>query len=501
MMGFVRAFVPFALASALAAGARAHESPHGTALLWEDDAAEYPSVIVANRGLVFRDEVDGDVRLSLRCSDAYGANIADRPAVYLDAAKRLTIGMFNGVFATTDRACSTEAGSGLPENESLANLASVAGPPARLLVSTRTFTGTTAVFKSEDEGRSFSQSFRNPTDQYYDRLIAAPSDPLRVYAAGQRADRVNKQVIFLCSVSLDGGESWQDQVVPTKLLPFAVHPGNPDVVFAYQPTDLVETEYRLLRSDDRGAHFTPVLEYCAAQSDQPQQGDAGSDAGANNCTAHGMLTVPLRKPTSLALAGDVLYLGIGDAGGLYRSTDGGESFERVHADSINSVTCLVQRGERLWLCGNMAPNSNGVWFSDDGGESFEELMTFEDVTHPVMCEQLEAQVTCSRAWHDFDLELHPDNYAGDASVGPEPASDASVKPGSTDAGTSRDASTGDAADDEPEPRPRKRSSDGCQASASDAPHLPAWGAMLMFGGLFAWRRRRAMPARRVRRHG
>jgi hypothetical protein len=459
-MSLVRALLSFALASALAAGARAHESPHGTLLVWESDASDATPLIVTNRGLVFHDEVDGATRFSLRCAEAYGANTSDRPMVFLDSSERITIGMFNGVFATSDRACTKELGTGLPEGESLGGLARITSPRERLLVSTRTFTGTSGVYKSEDGGETWSESFRSPADQYYERLIAAPSDPQRVYAGGQRADRVNQTVIFLCSISLDGGATWKDQIVPTKLSPFAVHPTDPNVVFAYQPADMLETEYHVLRSEDRGATFTRVL-------------------------------AQVRKPTSVAVsAPGVLWLGIGEAGGLFRSADEGRTFEQVHKDSVQSVTCLIQRGERLWMCGNMAPNSNGVWYSDDAGGSFEKLLSFEEVTHPVMCDDLEAQVTCSRAWYDFDLELHPPQVGADGDAGAEPAEDAGEQPQKDDAGTPIDTNG------EEEPPPRKRSS-GCQAQRSGGPDATAWAALLALCGLVVGRGRRAVRASRA----
>jgi hypothetical protein len=455
----VRALLPLVLASAFAAGARAHESPHGTLLVWESDASEATPLIVTNRGLVFNDEVDGATRFSLRCSEAYGANTSDRPMVFLDGSERVTIGMFSGVFATSDRACSKELGTGLPEGESLGGLTRITSPRTRLLVPTRTFTGKSGVYKSEDGGETWSESFRSPADQYYERLIAAPSDPQRVYAAGQRADRVNTTVIFLCSISLDGGASWKDQTVPTKLSPFAVHPTDPDVVFAYQPSDMLETEFRVLRSEDGGANFTPVLER-------------------------------VRKPTSIAVsAPGVLWLGIGEAGGLFRSADEGRTFEQVHKDSVQSVTCLIQRGERLWMCGNMAPNSNGVWYSDDAGGSFEKLLSFEEVTHPVMCDDLEAQVTCSRAWYDFDLELHPPKLGGD-DAGAQPGEDAGEEPQEDDAGTPIDTN------DEHEAPPPRQSS-GCQAQRSGAPGATAWAALLAVCALVVGRGYRAGRARRT----
>src|SRR5262245_32607284 len=79
----VRTLIPHALVALAAASAYAHEPPRGIGLLWASDAASTPSVIVANRGLVFVEEADSGPRFSLRCAEAYGATISDRPGVFV----------------------------------------------------------------------------------------------------------------------------------------------------------------------------------------------------------------------------------------------------------------------------------------------------------------------------------------------------------------------------------------------------------------------------------
>jgi hypothetical protein len=429
-----------AAAWAIASSASAHDPPHGRGLLWTSAApAAQPALIVANRGLVFADAPAGGATFSLRCYDAYGGGISEPPGVFFGAQNSLTIGVFNGVKATSDRACSLEPSSGLPADvESLGVVVQDAAVASRLFVTSRTFDNA-ALFVSEDFGHSWSKRFENRTDDYFHALLPAPADPLRLYAAGRRADRTNQKLVYFVAVSLDAGLSWQDHVLSAEILPFAVHPRDPDVLFAYQPTNVLKTEFRVLRSDDRGATFQTVIE-----------------------------GLPL--PTSLADSGDAstLWLGVGGDGGLYRSNDDGRHFERVLADSVQSVTCLLYRHERLWMCANLAPNTDGVWVSDDQGSSFEKWMVFADVTQPVTCAQQDAQAVCDAAWRDFDLELHPRAPAGlDAGPGLVDASttieagtgggDAAVAPSEDDAALAGDAGAGN------EPGARKRSA-GCRAA-------------------------------------
>ena len=105
----------FALTSALAAGASAHEPPKGIDLQWSGDAPDELPVIVTNRGLVFADAMGGTTRFSLRCAEAYGANTSDHPGVSVGADGQITIGIYNGVSATSDRACSLHPSAGLPD--------------------------------------------------------------------------------------------------------------------------------------------------------------------------------------------------------------------------------------------------------------------------------------------------------------------------------------------------------------------------------------------------
>jgi hypothetical protein len=378
-MSIVHRSIPFALLVLLAAPARAHEPPRGIGLLWASDAASSPSVIVANRGLVFVDETDAGPRFSLRCCEAYGANIADRPAVFMEPGGALTVGVYNGVLSSGDRGCTFAAGTGLPTTgETLGNLAGAVGMPNRLFVSTRTFSGHAALFQSEDYGRTFTERFTNPTDHQFDVLLVAPSAPERLYAAGRWRDLPNQKLNFVTALSQNLGANWQEQEAALKVAAFAVHPGNADVVFAYQPIDTLETQFRLLRSADRGATFVTALE-------------------------------GIPKPTVIAAAAeaDSLWLGVDGKGGLFHSSDAGQHFEKVFVDDVQAVSCLVRRQGRLWMCANLAPNTNGIWYSDDDGFSFQRWMIFEDVRQQVACSGTDANAACARAWYDYDTELHP----------------------------------------------------------------------------------------------
>ena len=357
-------------------GARAHSPPFGVALSWVDPTSDGLPLIVTNRGLVFADGKTAEPGFSVRCNEGYGANTSDRPSAYLEANGDLTIGIYNQVYRTADRACSLTAGTGLPALP-ITSLLSAAGAPQRMYVATRSLQQQAGVFASEDHGRTFSERFKNKPDEYYEALVIAPSDAQRLYALGLHVDRANVQVIYYSSVSSDGGRSWDDHVVPAKIIPLGVHPTKPDVLFGYQPTDKLEITFDVLRSEDRGKTFKTVLP--------------------------GVL-----MPTALVGAKDpsTLFLGVNGQGGLFRSLDDGLHFEPLIADQIQRITCLAAHGEKLWLCANIAPNLDAIWTLNESATGVDKVMSFDAIGQPVACEG-PALATCAGPWYDFNLELIP----------------------------------------------------------------------------------------------
>jgi hypothetical protein len=453
--------LPGLFACLLPAAANAHSLPFGTGLVWPDAASSALPLIVTNRGLVFPDERSGQVSYSIRCQDAYHANTSDRPSMFVQADGTLTIGGYDEVYQTRDRGCSVSSAQGLPELPVSEPVADV-NTPSRMFLTTRSLAQVAGLYVSEDHGASWSERFKNNAKEYYEQLLVAPSDPLTLYAAGIRADAETVEVTFYCSRSRDGGKSWQDHAMDGKVVPFAVHPQDANVVFAHRATDKLESSFDILRSGDGGQTFQLAL------------------AG-------------IREPTGLVASPDgaALLLGVDtNEGGLYRSLDNGRSFVRVLADQLQRVTCLAQHAGRLWLCGNMAPNVEGVWVSDDAASSFANVMTFAAVTQPVLCEGA-ALALCAGDWYDFDLEVRP--ATADAGVDSDAAADAaSPEP---DADPELDAGVADASTDAA--APPRRGDGGCQAQPRG--RASASSALLLLALLGLARRASARLTKRERR--
>jgi hypothetical protein len=448
----------------LPARVRAHSLPYGVALSWADASSSAQPVIVTNRGLVFATGQSTPLSFDIRCNEAIGTNTSDRPLAYLEANGNLTVGIYNRVFQTADQGCTLNASTGLPELP-ISSLLSSASAPERMVVGTRAVDTRAGIFVSGDHGRTFSQVFTNKTDEYYETIVIAPSDALRLYALGLHFDRVNLKVIFYASVSLDGGKSWEDTVTDAKITPLAVHPTKPDVVFAYRATDKYETNFDILRSDDRGKTFKVVL---------PN----------------------VYLPTGFTAVGNTLYLGMSFHGGLYQSHDDGLTFAQLLPDQIQRITCLAEHAGRLWLCANISPNLDAIWLLKADSSGVDKVMSFDAVKAPVACSDASANELCAMPWHDFDIEVHPppddagidagaqaDASAPDAALAQEDADSERLPDEAARADAGAPPEQEDAAA-EPQGKPHSRCQFGVSAPRASAP----WGLLLLGLLVFSYRR-------------
>jgi hypothetical protein len=392
----------------------AHDLPEARWLLWASDAPDARPIVLLNRGLLFPAS-GGDLHYSLRCNEAYGASVSELTHARLAAADSAALLVVTSSLAarSEDHGCTWQPATGLPE-VTLGGFTQPREPTAELLLSTIDPDGQSQVFASTDQGVSFAARASNGAGEVYTSLLVAPSDGQRVYARGARVNRQDNTIEQLWASSSDGGAHWQNSVVPRELEPLGVHPQNPQMVFAVEAEDELGTSYRVLQSPNAGEGWVTVLE-------------------------------GLSEVTSFAATPDakLMWVGAGHEGGLYESRTGGASFVRVQ-DDIHEVHCLHQRLGKLWLCGNRAPNVDGVWVSSDGGASFDTVLTFDQVTEPVQCSAAES--ACVEAWRDWVLEIFngkDPSAPADAGAGPPvPVADAGVSMPALDGGAAEPESRG-----------------------------------------------------------
>ncbi|MDB4990898.1 MAG: hypothetical protein JWN04_6076 [Myxococcaceae bacterium] len=369
-----------------ASRAQAHASPHGIQLLWTSSDASALPIILSNRGLVMPNlsDQDGPGSLySLRCNEGYHLSTSEVPVLFADDQGALVLASPESVSASADRGCSWVDGTGLPDI-SLGGFTQNQSAPNKLIITTQIYTMASQLFSSEDYGRTWSVLGSNAMYTVYSQLLSS-ADGVRMFAAGKRYDLASKNLLPIWASSVDSGKTWVDQDLSNARFPLGLHPTDAMVLFAREPVPnmSLDPQDNLLRSDDGGKTFTTVstLDPISAFASTPD--------------------------------GSVIWVGT-QAGGLFVSRDGGKTFARQDADEVAGITCLAYHDDKLWVCANFAPNTNGVWYSSDKGESYTQLLDFTNIATNVSCPAATAPV-CAQPWLDWQYELRY-NFTVDAGV-------------------------------------------------------------------------------------
>jgi len=236
------------------------------------------------------------------------------------------------------------------------------------------------VWKTTDAGTTW----KNISDGYLKTasvgaLAVAPSDPNVIYAGmGEATIRIDVSHGDGIYKSTDGGESWHHiGLADTRhIAKIRVHPRNPDIVYvaalghAFGPN----TERGVFRSTDGGQHWEKVLY-------------KSENAGAID------LTMDPRNPR-------ILYAALwqarrtfwdfssgGPDSGLYRSTDGGDTWvELTHNPGLPEgikgkigLAASPAKTGRIWAV--VEAKHGGFYRSDDGGESWQLLTDNADLRY------------------------------------------------------------------------------------------------------------------------
>jgi photosystem II stability/assembly factor-like uncharacterized protein len=197
----------------------------------------------------------------------------------------------------------------------------VPGKPSQFFVAT----GTGGLFKTKNAGTTFSPVFDEQPVLSIGSVAVAPSDPTIVYVGtGEGNGRNSSTWGNGVYKSTDGGDSFVPLGLPdSRDIPrLAVHPKNPDVVYAAVMGHLWDAnrERGLYKTADGGKTWQPAFQIdentgCIDVLLDPR----------NPEVVYAAMYARRRKPWSFESGG------FGDKGGLYKSTDGGRSFKRLTA--------------------------------------------------------------------------------------------------------------------------------------------------------------------------
>ena len=228
------------------------------------------------------------------------------------------------------------------------------------------------VWKTTDGG----VIWENVSDGFFKRasvgaLAVCPSDPNVIYAGmGEATIRGNVSHGDGVYKSTDAGKTWTNVgLAETRNIgKVRVHPQNPDIVYvaalghAHGPNP----ERGVYRSKDGGASWERVL----FRSDKAGAIDLAMDPN-NPRVLYASLWEAHRGPYELVSGGE--------GSGLFRSTDGGDTWKEISRNKglpegvLGKIGVAVSpaRTDRVWA---LVEAENGAVFrSDDGGETWEKL--------------------------------------------------------------------------------------------------------------------------------
>lgn len=277
---------------------------------------------------------------------------------------------------------------------------------------------TGGIFKTTNNGVTWKPVFdqAGPTLSIGDMAISA-SDPLIMWAGTGESNGEQQAAAWGNGVyrSLDGGESWEYMGLrETRFIHrIAIHPQDPDIVFVAAPGHRwgPNEERGLYRTQDGGLTWDKVLYidedtgvveiameengrvlYAAAWQRRrhawgnltggPRSGIYRSmDGGSTWEKLGGGLPEGVLGKIAIAIAGsspNVVYASIGDEdGGLYRSEDRGVTWERVNdlrtSYWYGNIYVDPLNENKVWVMGTQLD------VSIDGGKTFENDWTAQDI--------------------------------------------------------------------------------------------------------------------------
>ena len=263
----------------------------------------------------------------------------------------------------------------------------VAGDPTVYYMAT----ASGGVWKSSDGGHRWRSIFDDQPIASIGSLAVAASDPNVIYVGSGEANiRGNVTPGNGIYKSTDAGKTWahvwrQEGQIGTMV----VHPRNPDVAFAavLGRAFAANAERGVYRTRDGGKTWVQVLK----KDDKAGASDVALDPSNPNIVFAGFWEAR-RYPWDLTSGGP--------GSGLYRSSDGGDSWKQLTGAGLPSgiwgkvgVAVAPSDGRRVYAL--IEADSGGLFRSDDGGDSWTRING--------------SRLLRQRAWYYTTLTVHPTN--------------------------------------------------------------------------------------------
>jgi hypothetical protein len=275
-------------------------------------------------------------------------------------------------------------------------------------------------------------------------LAVHAREPQRVFAATAGADL--PPYVYR---SDDGGESWTQGATLSGygVSALVLDPSDPNKLYVSQTTAMQRSQIAV--SSDGGATFEAFEQDRDLTLLYMQENPArlwattrvvGKNVGVIILRAAGVKG-PWQELLTVNFFGgfavdpndaDVIWVG-DEARGVFRSSDGGDSFEETQPQVASS--CLAYGAGALWACTPGLPDETALLRSPDAIAMLEPIMAFADVDHLIDCSPaIDVEQVCAPAWVEWRRDilalppLVPDAGVPDATVPAATRADAAIVP-------------------------------------------------------------------------
>ncbi len=325
-----------------------------------------PSRLVAGTtfGLLLSSDDGNDWRWVCEEAIGYGMNLS--PVWWVSPQGRLLGGSFRGLFLSADHGCSwsshAEFGD-LPDGGQGVGVADLHSNGAALFATSGKYGVENGVWRSIDDGSSWQRLPLRSPEQFFSTIRSAPSRPQRLYVGAWWFRPFPTEALYW---SDDNGDSFTPVDVSAKLPMIPIADGGMAVgrgsfnVYAVHPTD-PETVFATLQQDE-----DPRRSYVLVTHDR---GDTWQTLMGTDEQLNGIVVSP-----------DGAQVWAGSSGKVFVSTAGG-AFEALPRPTRQS--CVARFGQRLYACG--WPELDGFAVARDTGAGLQPLLTWDRVTGVAEC--------------------------------------------------------------------------------------------------------------------